>query len=496
MNAADISQNPPAGAAGLTFRSDYEPKIDSNEKARIADVAHHILLERPRLDRLPPFGPHCRQGLVDAPSLLIEDHSGIQLAHEHGADQHLSYRAALLAGDGDLLAVYGEREPAFEAYCRDVLGLGSFRVIAPPIADPIQSLARACIADGTLLEAAAASASRAGALNLVPYMTTGAIWLLAAEIGYRAGVPVFVAGPNPQLVRAVNDKLWFARWAARLLGKAAVPENRSVYGMAALVGHMRRFMMQHRAIGLKLSHSAASLGNMVLASEDYAGLSPSVVAGRLRDLMAQRGWRNPFPLQLTAWEGPLLGSPSVQSWIPHVADGPPIVEAVFDQATSGSAARFIGGMPSEFGYALQTKLAHEAACLATLFQSLGFFGRCSFDAVVIGEDETTAKLHWVECNGRWGGMSLPMTLANRLMGDWRGRGFLVFSHRDEGLIGLNLAEVLSRCDRLLFRTGQKEGLVILTPGQFAIGRLDCLVLASDQAAAREIAERTAHQLAE
>ena len=40
------------------------------------------------------------------------------------------------------------------------------------------------------------------------------------------------------------------------------------------------------------------------------------------------------------------------------------------------------------------------------------------DAILIGESLADARLHWIECNGRWGGVSIPMTLANRLTGDW------------------------------------------------------------------------------
>lgn len=494
MNATSPTDPEASLGTKLAFHPAYELILNERDHAHIAQTAAQVLAENPRLGREPPFGDFCHRGLVEAPSLLIEDHSEIQLAHERGADRNLSYRAAMLAGEGDLLAVYGERETAFEAYFREVLGLGDVAVIAPAIANPAQSLAQACLADEYLLETAAGVAAQAGAFNVVPYMATGDSWLLAARIGELAQVRVTLAGPGPRLMRAVNDKLWFTRWATRLLGKKAVPQNRAVYGMAALVGHMHRFMKRHRVIGLKLSHSAASLGNLVLTSEEYASLTSRQIALRLIEAMEQKGWRKPFPLQLVAWEGPLLGSPSVQLWIPVLGEGPPIVEAVFDQETSGTIARFVGGAPSTLGDPISGALVREAMCLGTLFQRLGYFGRCSFDALVVGDDEASAQVHWVECNGRWGGMSLPMTLANRLTGDWRNGGFLVFSQNHPSLIGLGFSQIQNRCDDLLYCRDRTDGVVFLTPGRPSTGGVNCLALARDQATAGQIAERVAARL--
>ncbi len=488
MNVASLPPKTEAVRRKLIFQSAYDTLIDAGDEAHIASVARQILRENPRLDRVPPFGPLCTKGLADAPSLLIEDHSGIQLAHERGADRNLSYRAVFLGGEGDLLAVYGDRDERFEAYCRNVLCLGAVTVLAPPVADAKQTLAKACLEDEALLETATDIARNAGTLNVIPYMVTGGVWRLAQEISARAGAPVHVAGPGPTLARAVNDKLWFAHCAALLLGRDAVPHNRTVYGMAALVGHLRRFIQDHHVVGLKLPQSAASLGNMVLEGSDLTQQPATAIATHLSNAMDERGWDKPFPLQLTAWEGPLLGSPSAQLWIPQPNEGPPLVEAIFDQVTSGSIARFVGGVPSTLSDQLRQKLAREAACLGSLFQRLGYFGRCSFDAVVVGEAEADAEIHWVECNGRWGGMSLPMTLANRLTGDWRSGGFLVFSHHDPQIAELGLNGVLARCNDILFRAGGRSGIVLLSPGRIVNGGIDMLAIATDQDGARELTE--------
>jgi hypothetical protein len=153
----------------------------------------------PHYAAVPPFDPLLGVGLVPGPSLLVEDHGGIQLAHESGADFVYSYRPLVLAGDGDMLAVYGARNPAFESYCREFLCLGHVRAMSPAAADPRWPPARACAEDGAFVGrlAEAARSPGGGGLNIVPYMATGDVWRLAGEIAQRAQVPVRVAAPPP-----------------------------------------------------------------------------------------------------------------------------------------------------------------------------------------------------------------------------------------------------------------------------------------------------------
>ncbi|MXP48289.1 hypothetical protein GRI43_12910 [Altererythrobacter luteolus] len=464
----------------------FDIPLSPDQRRHISAVAAMIAEEDPRISRVPPLADDLATGQIDAPALLIEDHSGIQLAHDRGADANLSYRAMLLAADGDLVAVYGQRNRAFEEYCRDTLDLGDVEVIAPPLADPHQSLAQACLADHDLITRTVSRAKDHGGLNVIPYMATGGIWRLAGEIALRSGVPVRVSGPPPALMRAVNDKIWFARWAASLLGEDAIPHSRAVYGMGALAGYLRRFIQEHGRVAVKLTHSAASLGNIVLDSDQLTSLSPPQLAAQLRDMIEDRDWQNPFPVQVTAWEGPLAATPSAQLWIPHPEDGPPLVEGIFDQITVHENARFAGGIPSELPDAEQREIASQALRLGMLFQQLGYFGRCSFDAVLIaasgmGQGQEN-RLHWVECNGRWGGVSIPMTLASRLVGDWRNRALLITERTIADGRAIAMDEFLQACRPHLFRAGgDRNGAILLTPGRLQRGGFDLLLLGTDRA---------------
>lgn len=466
----------------LPILAHYKTDLSPEDWNQIAALARRILeREDTELAKVPPLAPQLAVGYAaDLPTLLLEDHSGIQLAHEGGADTALSYRALLLAGEGDLVTVYGRRDIAYETYCRDMLGLGRVEVFAPPVASTEQTLWQACIADRHFIARVVDVARDAGGLNLLPYMAIGGIWRLAGDIAGKAKVPVHIAGPPPRLARAVNDKLWFAQHAARLLGGEAVPPSRTVHGMAALAGHVRRFMRLHGRVALKLSHSAASLGNLVLDSRGLAELSPAGIAAQLGALMEERGWHNPFPLQMMAWEAPLLGSPSAQIWIPLPGEGAPVVEGIFDQIVSGSSARFAGAVPSRLPEHWRQRIAEDAARLGAFFQQLGYFGRCSFDAVLIEHGDAENRLHWVECNGRWGGVSIPMTLASRLLGDWTRAGMAILDQQRAAQSTVSTEEFVDRFYGVLFKAGSRsEGAILLSPGRIAQGSAELLMLGRD-----------------
>ena len=144
---------------------------------------------------------------------------------------------------------------------------------------------------------------------------------------------------------------------------------------------------------MKLTESASSAGNLVLDSQELARLSLRRISETLRERLENLGWLGGFPLIVTAWEQPILASPSAQLWIPTPSDGTPIVEGIFDQTLLGATAAFGGAAPSALPFAWQQRAAREAVRIATLFQSVGYFGRCSFDSILVGHDGEDPALH-------------------------------------------------------------------------------------------------------
>jgi hypothetical protein len=501
--AAAGEADPPAREplARLSRRHPWLPVVPQlavtfteRERDDAARLAQQLLRDEPGLRTTAPFGPQVTAGLGPWPGLFIEDHSAIALFETRG-DESYSYRALLLAGEGGLAVIGVKRSPGFEAYCRDRLRLGRVEILTPRPGP--QALALRCTEDQTLIERAAAHAKESGGLNLVPYMGTGGVWKLAGKIAEASGTEVRVAAPPPRLVRRVNDKLWFAARVSELIGPRALPPAHPCFGLASLTGRIAALARRHAAVAVKLPASASSAGNIVLEAGEVWDLSLRGLRDRLHRLLLRVGWSGQFPLMVTAWESPIFASPSVQIWIPEKQCPEILVEGIFDQQVIGATRSFAGAAPTSLSMQWRQRLAREASRLGLLFQALGYFGRCSFDAILVGERETGADLHWVECNGRWGGTSIPMTLANRLVGSWHRHPFVIVERDDLALPGQDAALFLEGIADQLFLPGQREcGAVLLSPGQVERGTgFEMMVLDETLEGARRRAEALERRLA-
>ena len=485
-----IRQSP---CRSLPIVSHFAVTIRKEERHAAKDIAERLLAQDRTLDATDSFGSKVTTGLGPWPGLVIEDHSQIAL-FEPGKEGVYEYRALLLAGQGDLVAIGINRNLRFESYCRRTLGLGEVKIVTPRPGP--ESLAFRCAEDTDFIAEVAAMTSSSGGLNLVPYMGTGGVWKLAARIAEATGQPVRVAAPPPRLVRKVNDKLWFADRVTELLGGAALPPALPCHGLAALTGRVASFARDNAHVAIKVPSSASSMGNVVLDSQLLSSLSLTKLRNRLESLLRRTRWRGEFPLMVTAWEDPILASPSVQLWIPKRRAGKVVVEGIFDQSVGGLKRVFIGAMPSALSPIWQARLVREAAQIATLFQALGYFGRCSFDAILVGESEENACLHWLECNGRWGGTSMPMTLANRLTGDWKRRPFVIIDRNDIQGPGQEVGAFLESISEELYLPDRRDlGAVLLSPGQIERGSgYELMVLGTTLEEARRQAENLARRL--
>lgn len=460
--------------------------IEAAERRALARIAARLLADEPALGAsAQAFGAGVSVGLGAGPSFLLQDLSGVALVAEP-ADLLLQYRMLLLAQDGDQIALSVRRSAAFETYCREDLKLGQVEVLSPALTDPRQSLATHCRQDRHVLAKLVELARHQGQLNIKPYLSTGPVWALAGEIAARSGATVRVAAPPPRLARRVNDKLWFSRQATAVLGEDSIPPSYSAFGPTALAERVASLVRQYDRVAIKVPNSSGSLGNLTLGSAALRQLSVRALQEQLLGLLRRLGWRDTYPLLVSVWECPVVVTPSVQLWIPAKAHGLPVVEGVFDQIVEGPVGAFIGVMPSTLPDPWCRRLAGEAARLGYLFQELGYFGRCSFDAILTGDDLDSASLHWIECNGRWGGTSIPMTLANRLVGDWHRRPFVVVQRSQPPGPPQNFATLVACLTDKLFRPGQSaEGVVFLLPGRFELGiGLDFMVLSETLVAAR------------
>lgn len=467
--------------------------ICKDELREIVGIADKLLANDPVLNAIEAFGPLAKQGLGRGPALCIGDHGDTALIPESALAGY-DYRIASLARDGDSTVIYGPRDHAFETYRRDVLDLGSLHVAEiPPAPDCRKQLAfRACRDDDLVLNLVE-QAKAAGALTIVPYQGNGGVWALASRIANGSNTPVHVCAPPPRLARCVNNKTWFARRVVDIFGRQARPDQAFVYGPSALVAYVSRMNRKSGHIVVKVPSSAGSLGNINLRPGYAEKLPVACLRDDLLSQLGERGWRGAFPLLIEAWDDKVMSSPSVHIWIPLPGEEP-IVEGVFDQAVEGSDSRFVGAVPCNLPDPLVAQLCKEASLMAHLLQMLGYFGRCSFDSVVAGESHDQAVVHWIECNGRWGGVSIPMTLSNRLTSDWvNDPEIVIFSHQFVSQPPTT-ARVLACLEPMLFKKdGQSGGVVLLAPPRMS-AKLQVLAISKSSAEAREIANWTRQAL--
>ncbi|WP_417622494.1 hypothetical protein [Parasphingorhabdus sp.] len=454
---------------------------------RIEQLARKQLRGFPRLNDCSIFGENLRSGYREGPTLFLEDHQGIELMPPHRVASH-EYRIFGLARSKDFLLLSRSRARSFEQYLAGILSQDSAQILCVDRGDSRipMALSAACLKDEPVLSKLAAAASAAGTLNICPYLSSGYDWLLGAEIARRSGCPVQICGPLPQISRRVNDKLWFSDQVRQILGEASVPPTYSVYGPIAAASVLARLARTHERVVIKLPASAGSMGNLVLESEFVRSLS---LAG-LRDELLRRlhaiGWQDRFPILVGVWEAGALSSPSAQMWIPQPGEGLPVIEGIFGQNLTGVRQAFSGAIEIELPDNIQDRLRREALAISYYFQCLGYFGRLSLDALLVGTEPGNSELHWIECNGRWGGVSIPMMVARRLPTGNDARALLIVQRffSDAGIA--NFDELLKRAKPWIYTKTTGEGIVFLEPTDSEQNNVTFFVVARSQEAAEQM----------
>jgi Pre ATP-grasp domain len=393
------------------------PAVPEAELAAIAELAADIRSADPGIGRTDHFGPLVHQGCSRSKTVLFGGSGEIPLLADMGINR-LDYRIGFLAREGDMVVIGGPASPAFEAYQKKVLGLAELQYLAidPPAGQMARATPVACLREETPYGVLRRFTETNGGATLMAYLTTGTIWALAARLSRDTGQPIHVAGPSPLLSRRANNKLWFGEIVTRLLGSGSAPPRRTAHNAAAVTRHVGELMRKWDRLVLKVPDSAGSAGNVVVISEDVRSMGAKALDRHLRTLLTFPAGTNIYPLAVEVWDANVLTSPSVQIWIPRPDEGAPVIEGVFEQMLAGDEAAFTGAVAADFPERLDRALCEQAMRLSLLLQHLGYFGRCSFDAVAAGRRLEDADVHWIECNARWGGVSIPMSFVNR-MGD-------------------------------------------------------------------------------
>jgi hypothetical protein len=423
--------------------------------------------------------------LDDGASLVLCDQSGIPLMGRFTDASHLQDRSVLRAVGGDLVATCTPHDPAYADYCARRLGLGVVTWLHPRASGTRLRVASACWRDlhvrHTVLRAL-----RAGSLDYVhPYIGSLEVWALARLCTRAARRPLRVIGPPPILTRRANDKVWLADVLTRLFGERIVPQTRHAWNLATAARLARELATDALTVVLKVPEASGSAGNVLLQASELRGQPLASIRSLVQERLAPLGWAGER-LLVGSWERKVLLSPSVQTWIPPLGTRDPVVEGIFEQTLTKEVGRFRGAAPAALPQGVRDEIAERSWLVALLFQRLGYVGRCSFDLILVGESLSRCQVLFVECNGRWGGASLPMTLMTRLFGRWNAHPYAAREVQVPGLDRLAFADVLDGLDDGLYDAASGRGRVIVyNPHHLrAAGTLDAIVLGRSWAEAR------------
>lgn len=416
-----------------------------------------LLADEPALASMG-FGPFVAQGIGVGPAVLIGDASEIGLMRS-ARNSYLDHRMAHLAKSGDIILLHA-RDIQFETYLRTHRGMGAVTVLAADAASN-SSIAEHALNTPRLLQKLITIAQFNKGLTLTAYLTTGTIWHLAQVIGEAAGCVVHVNGPSPRVSKRANDKLWFAGITRTIIGNEAVPPTMAAYGPKAAVAKVMQLGKQGERVIVKVPDSAGSAGNIRLDQDTITRHSADHIQAMLLDRLHGTGWHDDYPILVGVWDANVTFSPSVQLFIPLIEEGPPVVQAVFEQQVFGASAAFVGAAKSTLPDELQQTLGHQAIEIAQVLQRLGYFGRCSFDAVICGDNP--GKIHWIECNGRWGGVSIPLAVLSTICAGQLPDGIVIIQEQLPGE-PISTQDAIARLGDLLYRgSAVSKGVVLMSP---------------------------------
>ncbi len=449
-------------------RRDVE--LEPSEQDLVKIVASEILGESRNHAELSYFQPQVQQGLGDTSYIFFGDNREIRLFGNRNAGP-IEYRLSVLAGEGDLVVIGGKQNRDFEQYLERDLGLGRREYLYTGVSDDdgtVPTLLR-CLNDINIYKQLRTKVEERGGATLVAHISTGTVWALARKLGRDTGLPIHVAGPRPSLTVQANDKLWFTSLTTRLFGKSSVPPTYSVFGKAALAGRVHSLARDFEKIVIKIRDSAGSAGNFPILSADIAGMGVKKLYRHLDEMITDVVDHAPYPILVQVWKHDVLTSPSIQLWIPLAEDGPPVIEGIFEQNITGQAGRFSGAMPAILPDDWDFTLSRGSLILGYVMQTLGYFGRCSFDTIISGEDFGSASLHWIECNGRWGGVSVPMSLMNLLFAPDKTPAYIISHNQVRVPLQHSSSSGLDKFKTELWHPGAKSGIIFISPISFDEG---------------------------
>ncbi len=414
------------------------------------------------------------------PTLHLDDVSGIPFLVDIPGVEEYQHRARVRAGDQDLFAASTPATPGYERYCRDILGMGSPTMLLAEPAKNRLAVAEGC-AQGPVFDTIVQTAKDGHGLVIHPYMGIEEVWTLARSVAEASSQPETVIAPPPAVTWIANDKHAFGQLVELVLGPGWLVETHTTHDPHAMASALRLLALRHDRVGLKRTRCASAMGNMVYERQAITAKSDDELFKEVQKFLVRTEWPQGEAVLAVAWESTDL-SPSTQMWIPALGMGSPRVEGIYEQILVGEHKVFVGSRPSQLPRPVNMALAESASLVAAGLQALGYVGRCSFDHLVVGDPNGDYRTVFVECNGRWGGTSSPMSLLDRLIPGAR-PPYRAQDFEDERLVGVPFDVILERVGPELYRPTEQRGrFIFYNVGPLAgSGKLDVIAFADNQA---------------
>jgi len=460
---------------------DTLPVLDDDGRAAVADLARSLDLT----DRCTEFAAQTWDGgELSRPTWHVDDFSGIPFLVDISGVEEYQHRARLRAVAGDLYSAVTPQTPGFEEYLTGRLGLDPVEFLPVEPSGPPLLVAQAC-ADGPGRQRLVARAREADGLVIHPFMGIEVIWEVARAVAGESGAPVTVMAPPPPVTWLANDKGNFSELVRRLLGPEWVVETLVGDSAETLGAHLFDLAGRHEWVGLKRLRCASAMGNEVHRGADLRAKGEAGTIEVVRTFLERTEWPEGEEVLAVAWEETDC-SPSTQLWIPPAGHGPPRLDGVYEQLLQGPEKIFVGSRPSRLGEVANQAIGDAARRLAAGLQSVGYYGRCSFDFLLLGDPAGEFTLKLTECNGRWGGTSTPMNYLDRILGKpWPPYRAQDVEH--EGLVGMPFPEVLARVGEDAYDVSTGKGrFLFYNVGPLAkSGKLDVISFGETQAEAED-----------
>ncbi|MDP7034821.1 MAG: hypothetical protein QF752_10060 [Planctomycetota bacterium] len=409
---------------------------------------------------LEPYRAHFWTGEENnQPGLVLDDVSEIPFLVDIDGVEQYQLRARLRAESGDVFAAVTPISEAYEDYCQKTLLLGNPRfLLAEPLGNPLR-VAEA-ILEGSGLETLISFARESGQMALHPYMSIDPVWKLAKRLSQETSLPIPVLGPPPPVTWIANDKSHFHDLVQRVVGEEWLVETHRSSAPSELASALHDLSLEHQQVGLKRTRCASAMGNQVYSSNAPEMANLEGTRNIVESFLQRTQWPGDEEVLVVAWEETDL-SPSTQVWIPADPTVPPRLDGIYEQILHGPEKVFLGSIPSRLSESIHTRLTWASIQVAAALQQIGYVGRCSFDFLVVGDpQDENCRLLFTECNGRWGGTSIPMRLLDRLIQGVR-PPYISRDIQHPGLIGCTFENLLELLGPKLFDPKTGEGRFIL-----------------------------------